>query len=328
LSAPLCQAQGGPHVVALGGGHGLAITLSAVSRYAGRVTAIVSAADDGGSSGRLRASWPGPAPGDVRRCLLELAGTGLAEQAWAKALDFRFPDGDLAGHSLGNLVLVGLSETMGDFVAATAELARLLGVAATVLPAASVGVDLYAEIEGVDGPTELVGQAKIAHTPAPIRRVWVDPASPAAPHQALEAIAEADQVVLGPGSLFTSVLAVCAVPAIRKALNARRAGRVYVCNIATQDSETKGFDADAHLAALVAHHVTVDTVVCDPSSEVGAPSAHSTRLAASVSDVAGTTVVTAAVARPDGHSHDPALLSEVLSALATPTPAERQVGAK
>jgi uncharacterized cofD-like protein len=324
LSDPLCQAQGGPHVVALGGGHGLAITLSAVSRYASRVTAIVSAADDGGSSGRLRADWPGPAPGDVRRCLLELAGTGPAEQAWAKALDFRFRDGDLAGHSLGNLVLVGLSETMGDFVAATAEVGRLLGVTATVLPAASVGVNLCAEIEGVDGPTKLVGQVNVAHTPAPIRRVWLDPGCPSAPRQALEAIASADQVVLGPGSLFTSVLAVCAVPAVREALNERQAGRVYVCNIATQDSETKGFDADAHLAALVAHDVTVDTVVCDPSTEVGAPSAQSTRLVTAVSgsapartgDVAGATVVTAAVARPDGHSHDPALLGEVLSALA------------
>ena len=319
MSAPLCQGQGGPHVVALGGGHGLAITLSAVSRYAGRVTAIVSAADDGGSSGRLRVDWPGPAPGDVRRCLLELAGTGPAERAWAKALDFRFPEGDLAGHSLGNLVLVGLSETMGDFVAATAEVGRLLGVTATVLPAASVGVDLCAEIEGVDGPTELVGQVKVAHTPAPIRRVWLAPDRPAAPRQALEAIAGADQVVLGPGALFTSVLAVCAVPAVREALNERQAGRIYVCNLAPQDAETKGFDADAHLSALVAHHVIVDTVVCDPSTEVGAPTARSTRPATAVLDVAGVTVVTAAVASPNGHSHDPGRLSEVLSALATTT---------
>ena len=256
----------------------------------------------------------------MRRCLLELAGTGPAEQAWAEALDFRFANGDLAGHSLGNLVLVGLSETMGDFVAATAEVARLLGVTATVLPAASVGVDLCAEIDGVDGPTALVGQVNVAHTPAPIRRVWLDPGSPAAPHQALEAIAGADQVVLGPGSLFTSVLAVCAVPAIREALKQRQAGRVYVCNLATQDSETKDLDADAHLAALVAHHVTVDTVVCDPSTEVGAPSARSTRQATAVwavSDVMGARVVTAALARPDGHSHDPVLLSEVLSVLAS-----------
>ena len=106
------------------------------------------------------------------------------------------------------------------------------------------------------------------------------------------------------------------VPAIWEAINERQAGRVYVCNLATQDSETKGLDADAHLAALAAHRVTIDTVVCDPSTEVGAPSAHSTGLTTAVSDVAGATVVTAALARPDGHSHDPALLSDVLSALA------------
>jgi uncharacterized cofD-like protein len=159
----------------------------------------------------------------------------------------------------------------------------------------------------VDGPTELVGQVKVAHTPAPIRRVWLDPGHPAAPRQALEAIVGADQVVLGPGSLFTSVLAVCAVPAIREALNERQAGRVYVCNLAPQDAETKGFDADAHLSALLAHGVTVDTVVCDPSTEVGAPIS------------AAVTIVAAAVASANGHSHDPARLSEVLSALATTT---------
>ena len=132
-------------------------------------------------------------------------------------------------------------------------------------------------------------------------------------------------MVLGPGSLFTSVLAVCAVPEIREALNERRAGRVYVCNLATQDAETKGFDADAHLCALVAHHVRVDTVVCDPSTEVGRPSASSSGPATAVPNVTGATVVagarvvTAAVAKPNGHSHDPARLSEVLSALASAT---------
>ena len=137
--------------------------------------------------------------------------------------------------------------------------------------------------------------------------------------------------MLGPGSLFTSVLAVCAVPAIREALNERRAGRVYVCNLAPQDAETKGFDADAHLSALLAHGVTVDAVVCDPSTEVGAPTARSTRPATAVPNVtgatvvmganlvAGVTIVTAAVASANGHSHDPARLSEVLSALATTT---------
>ena len=144
-----------PSVVALGGGHGLAITLSAVSKYAGEVTAVVSGADDGGSSGRLRKSWAGPAPGDVRRCLLALAAPGPDEQAWAEALDYRFRGGELDGHSLGNLVLVALSETTGDFAGAVARVAQLLGARARVLPATSVAVVLCAEQDGpIGGGTE------------------------------------------------------------------------------------------------------------------------------------------------------------------------------
>jgi uncharacterized cofD-like protein len=297
-----------PSVVALGGGHGLSITLSAVSRYASDLTAVVSAADDGGSSGRLREWWEGPAPGDVRRCLLALAGTGRRERLWAEALDHRFASGELAGHSLGNLVLVGLTETTGDFVAATAELAHLLGVKARILPATSNAVQLCAEIEADGGGTALLyGQAKVAYSGASVRRVWLRPPDPLAPPEVLAAIAAADQVVLGPGSLFTSVLAVCAVPGIRKALADRAGGRVYVCNLRPQDPETAGYDADAHLAALRAHDVPVDVVVCDPSTAVGSPSG---------AGRGRVEVVTAAVAGPSGHSHDPALLAGVLEELA------------
>jgi uncharacterized cofD-like protein len=246
--------------------------LSAVSKYAGQVTAVVSGADDGGSSGRLRASWAGPAPGDVRRCLLALAGAAPDEQAWAKALDYRFSGGELDGHSLGNLVLVALSETTGDFAAAVAHVARLLGARAKVLPATSVAVVLCAELDEPDGgggEVRLVGQVKVAHSPGRLRRVWVEPPSPPVPEAVLEAIATADQVVIGPGSLFTSVLAVCAVPGIREALAARSGGRVYVCNVGLQIGETGGFDADDHLAALIDHGVVVDAVVCDPASLVG-----------------------------------------------------------
>lgn len=307
-----------PHVVALGGGHGLAVTLSAVSRYAVQVTAVVSVADDGGSSGRLRAWWGGPAPGDVRRCLLALAGTGREEGTWAEAFDYRFTAGELAGHSLGNLVLVALSQTMGDFVAATAEVGRLLGVTARVLPATLVTVDLCAETDGEGGspgPGELVGQVKVAHSTSPIRRVRLRPGSPPAPAEVLAAITAADQVVLGPGSLFTSVLAVCAVPGIRQALADRHGGRTYVCNLGPQEPETAGFDADAHLAALVAHGVVVDTVVCDPATRVGTLSPKGRSLSA-LAKPDGVRVVNASVANPDGHSHDPGRLASVLESLA------------
>jgi uncharacterized cofD-like protein len=303
-------------VVALGGGHGLAITLSAVSEYAGKVTAVVSGADDGGSSGRLRATWAGPAPGDVRRCLLALTGRRADEQAWARALDYRFKGGELDGHSLGNLVLVALTETTGDFAEAVAHVSRLLGARALVLPATSIAVVLCAqqdEPHGSEGGAQLVGQVKVAHAPGRLRRVWVEPPDPPVPQAVLEAIAGADQVVIGPGSLFTSVLAVCAVPGIRDALAARSAGRVYVCNVGHQIGETGGFDADDHLAALADHGVVVDAVVCDPQAPVGALS---TGAAGAAWAGAGVRVATAALVAADGHSHDPRRLAPVLARLA------------
>jgi uncharacterized cofD-like protein len=255
----------------------------------------------------------------VRRCLLALAGPSPDEQAWAKALDYRFKGGDLDGHSLGNLVLVALSETSGDFAGAVAHVAGLLGARAKVLPATSVAVVLCAEQDephgnGGEGRLmgQLVGQVKVAHAPGRLRRVWVVPPSPPVPEAVLEAIATADQVVIGPGSLFTSVLAVCAVPGIREALSARSAGRVYVCNVGLQIGETGGFDADDHLAALSDHGVVVDAVVCDPAAPVGALSTAAARAARP----GGVQVAAAALVAADGHSHDPCRLAPVLERLA------------
>jgi 2-phospho-L-lactate transferase/gluconeogenesis factor (CofD/UPF0052 family) len=263
---------------------------------------------------------------------------------WANALDHRFSGGELAGHSLGNLVLVGLSQTLGDFAEATAHVAALLGVTARVLPATSAAVDLCAETgedaepgEGVgdgadfadgedvaDGRVKgpraeysrtLVGQALIAHSTERARRVWLRPERPAVPDEVLAAIAVADQVVLGPGSLFTSVLAVCAVTAIRDALAARTEGRIYVCNLGPREPETSGFGADDHLRALADHGVAVDTVVCDPATQVGVPSLAGLSWTGGLDAGAALSVVQARVARPNGHTHDPALLAGVLEAL-------------
>ncbi|HET9060678.1 MAG TPA: gluconeogenesis factor YvcK family protein [Acidimicrobiales bacterium] len=303
----------GPSVVALGGGHGLSVTLRAVSRYAGDVTAVVSGADDGGSSGRLRAWWSGPAPGDLRRCLLALAGDSADQQMWAKVLDYRFGEGELAGHSLGNLVVLGLAETLGDLGRAADELGRLLGVSARVLPACAEAVQLRAEALGPGGSVfEVAGQAKIAHCEGKLARVWVEPPDPEVPAVVLEAIRSADQVVLGPGSLYTSVLAVCSVPAVRQALAERKGGRIYVCNLDYQIPETAGLDAQAHLDALAAHGVAFDTIVCDPATPVGAPAAR----ALPQEPAAQVAVVRADLSSPDGRSHDPALLSKVLAGLA------------
>ena len=245
-------------VVALGGGHGLAATLTAARRYASDITAIVSVADDGGSSGRLRQAFGIVAPGDLRRCLVAL---GDPDCTWARAFEHRFDAGELEGHALGNLVLVGLAETTGDFIAALDEAGRLLGAQGRVLPATTEPVMLKAEAAG--GSVE--GQVAVQNT-GRIAAVSLVPADATAPAEALAAIAAADQVVLGPGSLFTSVLAVVAVPAIREALAATSARKVYVCNLRQQQPETAGYDFAAHVAALEGHGVVVDDVLAHPGA--------------------------------------------------------------
>lgn len=285
-----------PRVVALGGGHGLATTLAAARLYAGRLTAIVSVADDGGSSGRLREIAGIPAPGDLRRCLVAMASDG---SPWAPAFEYRFPSGsgDLEGHALGNLVIAALANVTGDFARALDLASDLLGTIGRVLPATSVPVVLKAEVSG----SEVLGQVAVSEAPEAINCVSIVPPDAAAPEEALAAIAEADQVILGPGSLYTSVLAVAVVPAIRAALEARTAGRVYVCNLRAQPPETEGFGEAEHLKAVIDHGVPVDVMVCGTGT--GPTRLH------------GVDVVRGGVVRPDGRGHDPEGLAAVLSRL-------------
>ncbi|HET6875676.1 MAG TPA: gluconeogenesis factor YvcK family protein [Acidimicrobiales bacterium] len=285
-----------PRVVALGGGHGLASTLRAVRLYASQLTAVVSVADDGGSSGRLREIAGIPAPGDLRRCLVALAADG---SPWAPAFEYRFPSGagDLEGHALGNLVIAGLANVTGDFARALDLASDLVGAIGRVVPATSVPVVLKAEISG----EEVLGQVAVSETSGVITSVSIVPPDASVPDEALEAIAEADQVVLGPGSLYTSVLAVAAVPGIRAALEARRGGRVYVCNLRPQPPETAGFGEAEHLAAVLDHGVPVDVMVCGS--------------AAGPDRIGGVEVVRGDLGRPDGSGHDPGGLAAVLSRL-------------
>jgi uncharacterized cofD-like protein len=283
-------------VVALGGGHGLARTLEAVRRYAGRVTAVVSVADDGGSSGRLRQIAGIPAPGDLRRCLVAMAAE---DSLWARAFEYRFPSGDLEGHALGNLLIAGLANITGDFGEALDMAAGLVGAAGRVLPATSVPVVLKADVAGI----EVVGQVNVSESLGVIEAISVVPADAPVPPEVLEAIAAADQVVIGPGSLFTSVLAVCAVPGIRDALAGRRGGRVYVCNLRAQPPETSGFGSTDHLRAVLAHGVPVDVMV-DQAGRGAEPD-----------EVLGVPVVRARLAREDGSGHDPEDLAAVLQQL-------------
>jgi uncharacterized cofD-like protein len=291
----------GPRVVALGGGHGLAATLRAVRRYAGDITAIVSVADDGGSSGRLRQAFVDiPAPGDLRRCLVAL---GDSDDVWAQAFEYRFEVGELKGHALGNLILTGLAAATGDFTTALMEASRLVHAKGRVLPATEGPVVLKAQVAG----ETVVGQVRVQDANGPKSRVELVPADAAPPLEAIEAIRRADQIILGPGSLYTSVLAAAVVPAIRDTINqTRTAQRVYICNLRPQIPETAGFDAAAHVQALRDHGVTVDVVVHDP---VG--------MATGSLDMP---VVEAAVARPHGLAHDPQLLATVLEQLATDRP--------
>jgi uncharacterized cofD-like protein len=259
---------------------------------------VVATADDGGSTGRLRGALDVPAPGDLRRCIEAMAGDRGG--ALAAALDYRFGGTDVEGHALGNLLLVGLSQATGDFVGAVDELCRLVGLdpaSGWVVPATTAPVTLRAETAAGECVT---GQVAIAHSVG-IERLAVEPAGVPAPDRALAALADADQVVLGPGSLFTSVLAAAAVDDVREALRRAPGRRVYVCNVRAEAGETRGYDVAAHVEALRRHGIEPDVVL----AQRGALSP----------GAVGVEVVEADVARPHGLAHDPSRLAAALSAL-------------
>ncbi|CAN5691840.1 carbon utilization/virulence protein CuvA [soil metagenome] len=244
-------------VACVGGGHGLAATLRAVSPWAQELTAIVSVADDGGSSGRLRDQLGMLPPGDLRRCLGALADPTSVLGA---ALEHRFDAGDLKGHPLGNLLLAGLVDQGLDVEAALAEVGRLIGARGRVLPAATVPVTLCGE----RGPgLSVEGQVRVQSS-SDVHRVAVTPADPPTPAAVGRALRDADVVVLGPGSLFTSVLAAAVVPGVAATLSATEATRVLVINIGTQVGEAEGLGPDDHLRLALDHHLPVDVVLADP----------------------------------------------------------------
>ncbi len=285
----------GPRVVAIGGGHGLAVTLDALKQYASDISAIVSVADDGGSSGRLREAMSVVPPGDIRRCLGALAD---ADSLIAKAFEYRFGEGELSGHALGNLVLLGLASTAGDIQSGIDEAGRLLGAAGRVFPAALEPVVLMADTDG----GHVKGQSAVMSAGG-IRRLSWEPAAPKVSREAIEALAAADQVVIGPGSLYTSLIAAGALPGIVDALATTPGRCVYVANLREQRGETAGYDVAAHVRALRAHGVRVDTVVADrrgpPLGDPAVP------------------VLPADVSRNDLSGHDADLLAAVLVSLCT-----------
>ncbi len=288
----------GPVVVAIGGGHGLARTLGASRRFAGALTAVVSVADDGGSTGRLRRDLAIPAPGDVRRALLALLPQPTP---LGRAVGLRFAEGELAGHAFGNLLLVALAEVCGGFLPGVDAACRLLDTVGDVLPATSVPVTLCAEASGhqVAGQVQVMGEHGIT-------TVHLDPPDATAPDAVLAAIAAADMIVVGPGSLYTSVLAALAPVGMLPAIAASRAVTVYVANLKEQIPETAGYDIGRHLAALRLHGFVPDIALVDTASiPLGVIPE-------------GTTVLLRSLAEPHGAIHDEAALADALAEVSAP----------
>jgi len=295
----------GPRVVALGGGHGLAASLLALRHLTGRLTAVVTVADDGGSSGRLRTELGALPPGDLRMALAALANS----DEWARLFQYRFGgNGPLAGHAAGNLILTALSEVVGRPVAALDLAASVLQATGRVLPMSEEPVDIVAEVLDESPPVtrEVRGQVAVATTTGRVVAVHLVPPQPRACPEAVAAINAADAVVLGPGSLFTSVLPHLLTPGLRDAVRTAAGRVVLVLNLVPQQGETSGFSPEEHVSALAGQvpDFRVDDVIADTEAirNEGA-------LAAAVERLGGTLHL-APVAVPGEPRHDSALLAE------------------
>lgn len=301
----------GLQVAAIGGGHGLSAALRAILHYADAVTAIVSVADDGGSSGRIAADLDIPPPGDIRRALLAMTDQ---PSLWRSLIEYRFSDSDVAGHSLGNLIMAAMTDLGGGFSDAVNTLGRLLGARGTVVPVARQRLDLEADVDGA----VVRGQVAIALSRGLITDLRVIP--DAAPSSAaLEAIAAADQIVLGPGSLFTSLIAPLKVRGVASAVNDSDSALIYVCNLTTQDGETLGLSGIEHLEALtgIAGIRTPDVIVAH-EGPLGVPDGlERIELEMDLMVEAGVRLELGDIARAesDWPEHDPVRLGAVLRRL-------------
>ena len=293
-------------VAALGGGHGLAVTLTALRLLGVAPTAVVAVADDGGSSGRLRRDLGLLPPGDLRKAMLALADPTADVR---ELFGYRFERGDLAGHNLGNLALAALTDLKGGFPEALQEASRWLRVHGQVLPSTLVPVRLCGLVDG----RQVEGQVAIMTATGRVESVWLEPRDPAAVPAAVDAVRQADLVLLGPGSTFTSVVPNLLVPDLAAALtDAERL--VYICNLEAQPGETSGFPPEAHLAAILDHcpGLRVATVLCQRPLDRGAADRERRAFAE-----LGATVLHAEVAADDAAGrHDATRLATALKELA------------
>jgi uncharacterized cofD-like protein len=309
-------------VVALGGGHGLSASLAALRLLDAEITAVVTVADDGGSSGRIRRELGVLPPGDLRMALAALAQVDTADNAetdsspWSAVLQHRLGGiGALAGHPIGNLLLTGLMELHTDPVYALDELARLVGAHGRVLPMAVQPLDLIAEVASVDrdDPVQLRrirGQSAIASTAGRVTSITLVPPNPPACPEAVQAILHADLVILGPGSWFTSVIPHLLVPGLAAALTLTAARRVIILNLEPQAGETDGFSPEEHLRALREQcpRLKVDVVIADEGSVLDP------RGLRRYTDGAGARLVLAPVAATgEAARHDPVMLSAAVA---------------
>ncbi|EHR60840.1 gluconeogenesis factor YvcK family protein [Saccharomonospora cyanea] len=301
--------------VALGGGHGLHATLSALRRLTPDVTAVVTVADDGGSSGRLRRELGLLPPGDLRQALAALAAAEDGGTLWAEVFQHRFGGtGALTGHAVGNLLLAGLFEVLGDPVAGLDEAAKLLGITGRVLPMSAEPLEIEADVTGLENGqvSRIRGQVAVASTPGQVRRIRLhNPGRPNRPPvacaDAVEAVLGADVVFFGPGSWFTSVLPHLLVPDLHDALVTTSATKVVVLNLVPQPGETAGFSPERHLHVLFEHapRLKVDAVIADRDS---VPTPARLRRAA---EALGGRAHLASVAAPGGAGrHDPDALAD------------------
>ena len=306
----------GPRIVAIGGGTGLSTLLRGLKAYSANITAVVAVADDGGSSGRLRAQLGIAPPGDIRNCIAALAD---AEPLMTQLMQYRFPAGSgLDDHAFGNLFIAAMTAVTGDFEEAVRESNRVLAVRGQVLPATSVPLNLSARLES---GRHVGGQVAIAQAGEPIDHVFIEPADVRANPEAIERILEADMIIIGPGSLFSSVLPNLLISDIRDAISAASGLRVYVCNVATQPGETSSFTAAAHLEALFEHvgDELIDYVLLNHSRAARAPSGWQGQpVEVDVRRLEELPVITVEenlVDPANAHRHDPAKLATALMRL-------------
>lgn len=303
-------------VVALGGGHGLAASLSALRQLNTDLTGVVTVADNGGSSGRLRDELGVLPPGDLRMALAALCADDEWGRQWAGILQHRFDgDGPLRDHAVGNLLIAAIWEILDDHVGGLDLVGQLLGARGRVLPMAAVPLDIEADVHLRSAPDRLSlvrGQKEVATVDGQVVSVRLDPVDPPACPEAVQAVKEADWVVIGPGSWFTSVMPTLLVPELRDALVSTRAQRVLVLNLQEQAGETEGLSPTDHLEVLSAHapDLGIDAVVADTSLSDGRG------VLSGVARELGARLVTAEVARsPGSDQHDPQRLAEAFRAI-------------